>query len=162
MHFEEYYIKECCEPEILDITFRGTGKARATKKVLELIKNAERIIICPSNPLVSIGTILQVQGIREALINVKNKVIGISPIIHGMAIKGPAGQLMKFFNLDISCIGVARFYRDFLGHFIIDDRDRILKSKVEKMGIKTYCFDTMMINQTKKENLARFVIDIQI
>jgi len=162
IHFEEYYIKEHCEPDVLDVIYKGAKEARATKKILDYIKNAERIIICPSNPIVSIGTILQVKGIQETLTKVKHKVIGISPIIRGSPIKGPADKLMKFFDIEVSCIGVAKYYKNFIDHFIIDERDCELKSEIEKMGIHTYCFDTLMINQKKKEDLAQFVINIPI
>ncbi|MFX1275475.1 MAG: 2-phospho-L-lactate transferase [Promethearchaeota archaeon] len=162
MHFEEYYIKEHCEPDVLDVDFKGVENAKATKDILTYIKNAERIVICPSNPIVSIGTILQVQGIKDALVKVKNKVIGISPIIQGATVKGPADKLMKCFNLDVSCVGVSHYFKDILGHFIIDERDTSLKSEVEKIGIHTYCFDTLMINQKKKEDLAQFVIELQL
>ena len=162
MHFEEYYIKEHCEPEVLDVIYKGANEARATIEIFDLIENAERIIICPSNPIVSIGTILQVKGIREALGKVKHKVIGISPIIKGSPIKGPADKLMKYLNVEVSCIGVARYYKEFMGHFVIDERDGELKSEIEKLGIRVYCFDTLMSSQEKKENLAQLILEIKL
>ncbi|MFX1395367.1 MAG: 2-phospho-L-lactate transferase, partial [Promethearchaeota archaeon] len=92
IHFEEYYIKHCCEPKILGIEFNGINKAKPVDNVLEYIEKAKKIIICPSNPIVSIGTILQVNGIRESLIKAKNKVYAISPIVEGKVIKGPADK----------------------------------------------------------------------
>ena len=160
IHFEEYYIKHNCEPEIKGIEFEGIDKAKPVKDVLKYIKEAKRIIISPSNPIVSIGTILQVKGIKEALRKVKKKIFAISPIIEGKTIKGPADKLMRYFSFEVSCVGVAKFYQDFLGHFVIDNRDCNLKSKIEELDINTYCFDTIMENLDKKKKLAQFIIDI--
>ena len=160
IHFEEYYIKHNCEPEIKGIQFEGIHEAKPVKNVLKYIREAKRIIISPSNPIVSIGTILQVKGIKETLRKVKKKVFAISPIIEGATIKGPADKLMRYLGLEVSCVGVAKYYQDFLGHFIIDNKDCYLKSKVEELDIKTYCFDTIMENLDKKKKLAQFIIDI--
>ncbi len=162
MHFEEYFIKHQCKPEILKIEFKGIEEAVPVEGILEYIEKAKKIIICPSNPIVSIGTILQVKGIRNALSLVKEKVIAISPIIEGASVKGPADKMMRYLGLDVSCVGVARLYHDFLGHFIIDDRDFDLKTKIEKLGIKTYPYDTIMTNLRKKIELAQFVLNLEI
>ena len=160
IHFEEYFIKYRCEPEVLNIEFKGINEALPITKTFDYIKKAKRIIICPSNPIVSIGTILEIKGIRKALSKVKNKVYGISPIIEGVTVKGPADKLMRCLGLEISCVGVAKFYQDILGHFIIDNKDFKLKSRIEKLGIKTYCYDTLMINLKKKIELAQFIINL--
>ena len=161
INFEEYYIKYQCKPEVLGIEFKGIEKAKSIDRVLEYIKIAKKIIICPSNPIVSIGTILQVEDMKEALIKVKDKVHAISPIIEGATIKGPADKLMRCLGLDVSCVGVAKYYQNFLGHFIIDNKDCKLKPEIENLGIKTYCFDTLMINLKKKKRLAQFIINIE-
>ena len=160
IHFEEYFIKYRCEPEVLNIEFKGINEATPIDKTFDYIKKAKRIIICPSNPIVSIGTILQIKGIRRALSKVKDKVYGISPIIEGVTVKGPADKLMGCLGLEISCVGVAKFYQDILGHFIIDNKDFKQKSRIEKLGIKTYCYDTLMINLKKKIELAQFLINL--
>ena len=160
MPFEEYYIKYQCQPKILGVEFRGIENANPIEKVLELIKKAKKIIICPSNPIVSIGTILQVSGIKEALIKEKNKIHAISPIIQGATVKGPADKLLGSLGFNVSSFGVAKYYQDILGHFIIDNKDCKLKSKIEKLGIITYCFDTLMTSPKKKKELAQFVVNI--
>ncbi|MFX0032483.1 MAG: 2-phospho-L-lactate transferase [Candidatus Hodarchaeota archaeon] len=160
MHFEEYYIKYNCEPKITGIIFKGIEKAKPIEEVLKYIKKAEKIIICPSNPIVSIGTILQVKGMRDALRKEKDKIFAISPIIEGATIKGPADKLMNYLGLEVSCVGVAKYYRDFIGHFIIDNKDYKLKRKIVDLGIQTYCFDTIMENLEKKKKLAKFVISL--
>ena len=160
LHFEEFFIKYRCKPEVLNIEFRGINDATPVEQIFEYIKKAKKIIICPSNPIVSIGTILGVKGIRKALSKVKNKIYGISPIIEGVTVKGPADKLMKSLGLEVSCVGVAEFYQDFLGHFIIDIKDHMLKPKIEELGIKCYCYDTLMTNLKKKVELARYLINL--
>jgi len=160
MHFEEYYIKNRCKPEVLGVEFKGIKVAKPVKGVLEYINKAKRIIICPSNPIVSIDTILQVKGFKDNLLKVKKKVYAISPIIKGATIKGPADKLMKSLGLEVSCVGVANFYKDIIGHFIVDNQDCELKPEIEKLGIRTYCYDTLMTNLEKKIHLAQFVINL--
>ncbi|MFW9970106.1 MAG: 2-phospho-L-lactate transferase [Candidatus Odinarchaeota archaeon] len=160
MHFEEYLIKYQCKPEILKIEFKGIERAMPVKSVLKYINGAKKIIICPSNPIVSIGTILQVKGIKQALSNNIDKVFAISPIIEGTTVKGPADKMMKFYNLEVSCIGVANLYREFIGNFIIDNKDCMCKAKIEDLGIRTYCTDTLMINLKKKKDLAKYIINL--
>ena len=160
MHFEEYFIKYQCQPDILNIEFKGIEKAVPVEGVIEYIQKAKKIIICPSNPIVSIGTILNVKGIKKALSEVKNRVFGISPIVQGAAVKGPADKMMKYKGLEISCLGVANLYKEFLGNFIIDNKDIDLKPKIEELGINTYCYDTLMSNLKKKRELARFLMNL--
>ena len=100
------------------------------------------------------------KGIKEALSNVKDRVFGISPIIEGATVKGPADKLMNCIGLEISCLGVANFYKEFLGNFIIDIKDCLLKPKVEELGINTYCFDTLMVDLRKKIELAQYIINL--
>ena len=101
MHFEEYFIKNHCEPKVIDVQFQGINKARPVNKILDYIKKAKKVLICPSNPIVSIGTILGVEGIRETLKKFKQKVIAISPIIEGAPVQGPADKLMKCFGIEV-------------------------------------------------------------
>jgi len=162
MHFEEFFIKYQCKPEILKVELEGIEEAVPVKGILKYIQKAKKVIICPSNPIVSIGTILQVKGIKKTLSQVRDKVFGISPIIEGASVKGPADKMMKSIGLEVSCVGVARLYKDFLGHFIIDMKDYDLKPKIEELGIKTYLYDTIMTNLRKKIELAQFIVNLRI
>jgi LPPG:FO 2-phospho-L-lactate transferase len=162
MHFEEYYIKYQCKPKAVDIKFHGIDEAKPETHVFEYINKAKKVIICPSNPIVSIGTILGIHGIKQALKKVKRKVIAISPIIEGATIKGPADKFMRCLGLDVSCIGVARYYQEIIDHFVIDKKDCKVKSEIEELGIHTYCFDTIMDSLQKKKELAQFLVDIEI
>lgn len=160
IHFEEYYIKFRYEPEVLDVKFKGIENAKPVVGILDYIKNAKKILICPSNPIVSIGTILQVPKIKETLIKEKAKVFAISPIIEGAAVKGPAASLMQMLGLEVSSVGVATFYKELLGHLIIDKKDCKLKQRIEDLDINSYCYDTLMINLKKKIKLAQFIINL--
>jgi LPPG:FO 2-phospho-L-lactate transferase len=160
MHFEEYYIKYRCEPTILDFFFDGIDKANPVKGVITELKEAEKIIISPSNPFVSIGTILGVQGIKDVLKQKRKNVYGISPIVEGKAIKGPADKLMQCLGYEVSCKTVAEIYREILANFIIDKRDSFLKPDIEQLGLNCYCFDTIMDNLEKKKALAEFVMNL--
>lgn len=160
IHFEEYYIKHQCKLKILDVNFEGIENAKPSKNILKYIEKAEKIIICPSNPIVSIGTILKVKEIKEALKKVREKVYGISPIIAGATVKGPADKLLRWRGLKVSSLGVANYYQEFLGNFIIDNADRKLESKIHNLGIDVYVYDTIMDNLEKKKALARFVLDL--
>lgn len=160
MHFEEYYIKHQCAPEIISVEFRGIDNATPGKEVIGFIKRAKKVIICPSNPIVSIGTILGVSGIKKALEDVRNKVYAISPIIEGTTIKGPADKLMKSIGFEVSCVGVARYYQDIVRHMIIDNKDSKLKPRIEQLGMRVYCFDTFMNSLAKKIDLAQYLINL--
>lgn len=160
MHFEEFYIKHQCNLPIWGIKFLGKETAKPAHRIIELIKDAYMIIISPSNPIVSIGTILSIDGIIEVLKERKTDVYGISPIISGKTVKGPADKLMEYCGLEISSVGVARYYKEFLGNFIIDNQDSQLCIQIEQLGIKCYTYDTLMTNLQKKKELAQFVLSL--
>ncbi len=160
IHFEEYYIRHKCEPKIIGFEFQGFNEAQPVKEVLSKVSNAKKIIIAPSNPIVSIGTILRVKGFTTALKENRDKVIAISPIIQGAAVKGPADKMLAHFGYEVSCIGVAKYYKELISHIIIDIRDSSLQSQIEQLGINVHCFDTLMINLDKKINLARAVVEL--
>jgi LPPG:FO 2-phospho-L-lactate transferase len=160
MHFEEYYIKYRCEPIILDFYFDGIENAKPVEEIITNIKEAEKVIISPSNPFVSIGTILSVKGIKDALKRIREKVYGISPIVEGKVIKGPADKLMECLGYEVSCKTVAAIYKDILNNFIIDVRDSFLKTEIEQLGLNCHYFDTIMDNLEKKKALAEFVMNL--
>lgn len=160
MHFEEYYIKHKCEPDIIDVIFKGEENATPVSGVLDWFDSSVRIIICPSNPIVSIGTILRVKGIKKALQDNREKVYAISPIIEGTTVKGPADKLLKALNYEVSCVGVARYYESLISHFILDTRDKDRKQEIEALSLKAYTLDTLMTNSEKKKRLAEQVLKL--
>jgi len=158
MHFQEYMVKLKTRPKVDRVIFRGSESAKPTKQVLESTERAEGVIICPSNPIVSIGAILAVRGIRQALKKTQAKIIGVSPIVGGKTVKGPADKLMRAIGYEATALGVADVYKDFIDTLIIDRVDRALAPDIECLGIKAIAMNTMMRNLRNKVRLAKAAI----
>jgi LPPG:FO 2-phospho-L-lactate transferase len=158
LHFQEYMVKRRTADEVQDVVFVGASVARPAPGVLDAIKEAEAILIAPSNPIVSIGTLLAVPGIHDALHETQGMVVAVSPIIGGAPIKGPADKLMRGLKMDVSAVGVARCYRDFLDVMVIDEQDAHLSTAIEDLGIPTLVTNTIMRDDTIKAALARSVL----
>jgi len=159
VHFEEYFVKRQAKDKVLGVKFVGASQAKPSVKVIDSIVNAERVIICPSNPVVSIGTILSVNGVRDALKKTNAKVVGVSPIVAGAPIKGPADKLLRGLGFEVSAFSVAKLYSDFLDTFVIDVRDAGEKILIEQLGIKVKVTDTVMKNLEDKVRLAKTVLE---
>ncbi len=155
MHFQEYLVKRKAQDPVLDVKFEGIERAEPAPGVIEAILNADGIIICPSNPIVSIGPILSIKGVKEALKKTKAKIVAISPIVRGAPIKGPADKLMQGLGIEVSALGIAKIYKDFLDTLVIDNVDRDLKPKIEEIGIKVHVTDTIMRTLESKIKLAK-------
>lgn len=159
MHFQEYYIKHRMEPEVRGINLRGITEANPSPGVLEAITKSELIIICPSNPIISIGPILDVKGIREEIVNSPAKVIAVSPLIGGKPLKGPADKLMRGLGLEASSSEIANLYKDFLDVMVLDDSDSGEVEKINSLGIKTFVTDTIMTDDEKSKILSEKIIE---
>ena len=155
MHFQEYLVKRKTQDPVLGVKFEGIERAEPAPGVIEAILNANGIIICPSNPIVSIGPILSIKGVREALKKTKAKTVAISPIVGGAPIKGPADKLMRGLGIEVSALGVAKIYKDFLDTLIIDNVDRDLKPRIEEIGVKVHVTNTIMKTLQNKMKLAK-------
>ncbi|MCP8305141.1 MAG: 2-phospho-L-lactate transferase [archaeon] len=160
MHFQEYMVKRRTQEKVLQVKFKGVEKARPAPSVIDSIKKARKIIICPSNPIVSIGTILSIQEVRESLRDTKAKIIGISPLIAGKTVKGPADKLMSSLGMEVSAYGVAKLYSDFLDAFVIDLADENLKERIESLGVEVFVTDTIMRGLKEKIELAKFTLEV--
>jgi LPPG:FO 2-phospho-L-lactate transferase len=159
MHFEEYLVRRGAEDKVLDVFFDGSDLAHPAPGVVQSILEADGIILCPSNPIVSIGPILAVKDVRDALRNTAAKIVAISPIVGGAAIKGPADKLMRALDIDVSAYSVAHLYRDFLDVFILDEIDRKEKEKVEELGLRAVTAKTIMQSSEDKANLAKSTLE---
>ena len=126
--------------------------------MLDAIREADAIIICPSNPFISIGPILAVPGIRDELKATSAEVIAITPIIAGRALKGPAADMLRDLGYDVSARAVAELYQDFCDVFVLDANDADLQSEVESLGLRAVVTDTVMQTLADKQRLAREVI----
>ncbi len=158
LHFQEYMVKRRCTDEVQDVVFVGASESRPSPGVLDAIKEAEAILIAPSNPIVSIGSILAVPGIHDALHEASGMVVAVSPIVGGAPIKGPADKLMRGLGLEVSPVGVARCYRDFLDVMVIDKQDEHLLSEIEDLGLPAVTTDTIMRDFAAKAALAHKVL----
>jgi LPPG:FO 2-phospho-L-lactate transferase len=160
LHFQEYLVKRRAEPIVRGIRFDGVDAARPAQGVLEAIRDAERIIICPSNPLISIGPILAVPGIREALRARKNDVIAVCPIVGGKSLKGPSDKMLAQLGHEPSAQGVAKLYSDFTGTFVIDSVDASQADAIRTLGMQVVVLPTVMKARGQKRKLARALLDL--
>jgi len=158
MHFQEYMVKRSAQDKVTNVLFDGVEKAKPAPGVIGAILDAKLIIVCPSNPIVSIGPILSVKNVRKALKETKAKVVAISPIIRGAPLKGPADKLMRGLGLEVSAYSVANLYRDFVDIFIIDNMDQEEKGRIEKLGLKVIVTNTIMKTLQDKIRLAETTI----
>lgn len=156
--FQEYFVRFRHSEEVAGVEFEGVETAQPAPGVLEAIEDAERIIVCPSNPVVSIGPILAVGGIREALRSKRSEVYAISPIIAGRALKGPADRLLPVVGAEASAFGVAMLYADFCGNFVLDHRDSDLAEKIEELGVRTLATETIMDSDEAAAQLAKEIL----
>jgi LPPG:FO 2-phospho-L-lactate transferase len=158
--FQEYFVHRGCEPRILDVRFDGADVAQASPAFAEALKQADAIVYCPSNPLVSIGPILAVPGVRHAIESFAGPRIAVSPIVGGQALKGPAAKMMEELGEQVSCVGVARRYVDLCDALVIDDVDRAHATGVESCGMRAVVTGTIMQTEADKVRLAREIVDL--
>ena len=156
--FQEYFVKQRWQPEVKRVFCDGVEKSRPAPGVIEAIGSAAGIIICPSNPVTSIGPILAVPGVRQALKQVTASVVGVSPMIGESAISGPAHRLMAAQCLAPSALGAASSYADFLDEFVIDHADEKQRGKLEALKIKVVATSILMKSLADKRRLAREVL----
>ena len=142
-----------------NVEFRGIEDATAAPDVCDAIRSAHLVIFPPSNPIVSIGPILALPGVRSALRETAAPIVAISPLVAGKPIKGPADRLLSGLGIDVSAVGVAGLYRDFLNTFVIDSQDQQQRQQIEQLGISVIVTDTIMSDMEKSIALAQAVIE---
>jgi LPPG:FO 2-phospho-L-lactate transferase len=152
---QEWFVKERCEPPVVRVHFDGAAGARPGPGVLDALEHADTILVCPSNPVISIAPILAVPGVRDLLVARRHRVVGVSPIIAGRPVKGPADRLMRPLGIDVSCVGVAREYREFCSTLVIDSGDAARAAEVEALGVRAVVADTLMTDARVAAALAR-------
>ncbi|MGZ7000372.1 MAG: 2-phospho-L-lactate transferase [Acidimicrobiia bacterium] len=156
---QEWFVRERCEPPVVAVDFAGAATARPGPEVLHAIAAADTVLVCPSNPVISIGPILAVPGVRDALVARRDRVVGISPIIAGAPVKGPADRLMQPLGVEVSCVGVARSYADVCGTLVIDAGDAARAGEVAALGVRPVVADTLMTDARVAAALARHALD---
>lgn len=160
LHFEEYFVRERCQPVVHGVRLHAAGPVRPAPALLPLLMSAEVIIIAPSNPVVSVGPILAIPEVRTALTTTNAPVVAVSPIVGGAAIKGPAVPLMKAVGLTPTALGVAETYADLIDGIVIDTVDAELAPAIQSRGIATLVTDTIMRGMPEKMALARATLEL--
>jgi LPPG:FO 2-phospho-L-lactate transferase len=157
MHIQEFWVKYHGDPQITDIRYNGAENATANPELTNSLKNSDLIVIAPGNPVSSINPILMVKEIREQLKKSRQKVVAVSPLIGERAISGPAIKFMKAMKLTDSAFGVANFYSDIVGNFVIDSRDSIISSKIESLDMNVFHTDIVMRDLIDEKRLSSFI-----
>jgi LPPG:FO 2-phospho-L-lactate transferase len=158
LEFQTYFVKRRARDKVVRVRFDGASAATPARGVIDAIASAEAIILCPSNPFISIAPILAVRGIREALQRKRARVVAISPIVGGRALKGPAAHMMKSMGLRPAASEVARLYEDIVSVFVLDQEDRKQAALVEKLDMRPVVTNTVMLGRRERKSLARGVV----
>ena len=162
MSFQEYFVKNRCDPIVKSIDFNGSSNCTVTPGVRQAVLNMDLLVFCPSNPFVSIAPILSVPGFKEMIESFSGKSIGVSPIVGGEAIKGPAAKMLKELGHDVSPVGVARQYVGLCNTFIIDEKDVDFKQEIESLGMNVFVTQTIMETDQDKKRLAEYILEISV
>lgn len=160
MHFQKYLVKRRAEPIVEGIRFTGVEQARPAPGVLEAIREAGLVIVCPSNPLISIGPILAVPGVREELRARKDDVVAVCPIVGGKSLKGPSDKMLAQLGYEATASGVAKLYTDFSGTFVIDPVDKGQAAAISALGISVAIMPTVMKTLAQKRKLASALLSL--
>jgi LPPG:FO 2-phospho-L-lactate transferase len=157
--FQEYFVARQHGVRVGSVRFAGAADATPSPGVTEAIATADAVVIAPSNPLVSIGPVLAVPGIRDAVVRRRDRTVAISPIVAGAALKGPADRMLRELGHEPSVVGVARLYRELAAVLVIDDADRELCAAVEAEGMRCVVTNTIMRAATDAAALTRTALE---
>lgn len=158
--FQHYFVRERCQPTVSGFRFQGADAAQPNPLFWEVLRNPslQAVVVCPSNPFLSIDPILAVRGVREALRTCSAPVIAVSPLVGGDAVKGPTAKNLRELGHPVSATTVANYYRDFLDGFVVDTRDKATVPEIEKLGLSVEVTDTLMTDLASKAALAKTVL----
>ncbi|MDQ3785611.1 MAG: 2-phospho-L-lactate transferase CofD family protein, partial [Actinomycetota bacterium] len=159
LEFQEYFVKERTRPEVAAVSFDGLADAKPAPGVLDALIDADLVILCPSNPFLSIGPIISLSGVNEAL-TTHPRVIAVSPIVRGAALKGPADRLLQSLGAGAGASAVARLYAGFCDVFVVDASDPQERSVVEGLGMRAVALPTVMNDHSASERLAASLMEL--
>ena len=154
LEFQDYFVRRRHADVVMGVSFRGVEGARLTPEALTAIEEAEAIIFCPSNPIVSIGPVLALPGMPDALKQARGVKVAVSPIVGGAALKGPAADMLRTLGHEVSPAGVGAMYRGLVDGMVIDSLDKEIAARIEDMDIKVEVTDTIMNDEADRERLA--------
>ena len=160
LSFQEFFVREKHQVEVLDVAYEGADRALPAPGLIEAIAEASTVIVCPSNPVTSIGPILALPWISAALRATTASIVAVSPIVAGAPVSGPAGALMAAIGLPVSPIGVARHYQEWLDVMVIDRQDVSLSPEIDALGIECVVADTLMTDRAKEIALGRQLLEV--
>lgn len=158
LEFQEYFVKRKFQDPVQDVTYEGAAQAAPAPGVVPAIEKTDLIIFCPSNPILSIGPILAIPDIRNSLAKTRARMVGISPIVGGRAVKGPLDKIMENLGLEVSPVSVAQLYRGLLRGYIIDNLDKPVAPRITSLGMKVLTTNTVMDSIEAKTQLAQQTI----
>lgn len=158
LSFQEYFVRRHHDVAVTSIDFVGAATAQPTEEVVDALEGATRIVIAPSNPLISIAPILSVPGVRAILERRRDDVVAVSPIINGQALKGPASRLLAEMGHEVSCVGVVDFYEGLVGTWIIDEADLAEADAIRERGVRVLVTTTIMSGAGNAARLAAAVL----
>jgi LPPG:FO 2-phospho-L-lactate transferase len=157
--FQDYFVRLAHDVPVRSVRFEGAADARPAAGVMDALARAERIVVCPSNPVVSIAPLLAVPGVEEALRGRRAEVVAVSPIVAGAALKGPADRLLRELGSEPSVVGVARLYASWVGTLVVDEADAAHRAAVEAEGVHCVVAPTVMSSPERATALAQVVLD---
>lgn len=158
LSFQEFFVRDHWAHEVKEVSFAGVERSRPAPGVVDAIHQAAGVILCPSNPVTSIGPILAVPGVRTALKETDAPIVAVSPIIQGTPVSGPAHKLMAAMGMEVSAFGVAKTYADFLDTILVAFEDSNLEGKIEGLGVKTIAASIRMDSLATKRRLAQEIL----
>ncbi len=161
LRFQEYFVKRRCEPAVRSLRFDGAERAKPSPGFIEALESADYLVICPSNPFLSIAPILAIPGVRQRIADFSGLRVAVSPIVGGQAIRGPAAKMLKELGHDVSCVGVARQYVGLCDIFTIDHADFTLGAKIIPLEMGVSVTNTLMNTDADKERLARHILGLR-
>lgn len=160
LHFQEYFVRERWRPLVKEIYWTGLDAARPAPGVVEALAAARAIVIAPSNPIISIGPILQVPGLRASLAGARGRTVAVSPLIAGRAVKGPTVELMRAQNVRPDALGVAQLYDDVAAGFVVDQSDAALMPAIGALGYRMAVRPTLLDDLETAREVARAALDV--
>ena len=160
LNFQQYFVREKCVPKISKIKFDGIEKAVPTKESISSLKNADLIVLAPSNPLVSLGPIIDIPLIRETIINAKAPRVAVSPFIGNKTVKGPANKMMEELGENPNAVGFAQRFSDIIDLLFIDKSDNHLDKEIKSIIKKTFFTNILMKDQNDKLNLSKKILEV--
>jgi LPPG:FO 2-phospho-L-lactate transferase len=160
MHFEDYMIREGAPDQVKAVDLSAAGAATPAPGVLDALARARVIVVCPSNPVVSVGPILAVPGVVEAIAESSAPVVAVSPIVGGAPVKGPASQLLRGIGVEVSALGVAQHYQGWIDGYVLDDQDAALDADIKALGLATRVTDSIMVDPEAAGRLAAVTLEL--